>query len=305
MLYEKEKERKSEFKIPASQIYYASTPREAEDLAEDALERIRRCQDDDILVGFDTEGSIEVLQLFFRINGEEWALVFQLNRIIVNGKAPESVNRLLLLNKVSYGAKKGNEEVIDVLRMCGIPDSAIKAVRIVEVQRCFEVIELMTRGMAKALAYLEHGRYTPSFSLPINPFIPIDKQRQEDLGLKTIFKFFFREATIEKTYKMRCPLFVHWPCLLSEMTTPMLEYAGTDAAVPHRIVFTACGAALWSIGLDWTDLIETVDLSMTRNRNGPFNSGRLLDLCSRAFNTNLTDVEAASQKLYPNLDAAR
>ena len=86
----KEKLEKEVFKVPIGMIHYADTPEEAENLAADALAKIRCCKDDDIPVGTDTEGSIKVLQLYFRIGKEEWAIVFQLNKIIKKAKEGDS-----------------------------------------------------------------------------------------------------------------------------------------------------------------------------------------------------------------------
>ena len=99
-MWEEEKQKIDEFKVPLEKIYYADSPEVAAKVSLDAIERINECKEDEIPVGFDTEGSIETLQLFFSIDGAEWGVVFQLNRIIINGRAPEEMCRLLTHCKI-------------------------------------------------------------------------------------------------------------------------------------------------------------------------------------------------------------
>ena len=120
------------------------------------------------------------------------------------------------------------------MEMCGIEEENIRKTRIVETQRCFESIEMISRGRNHAHRYFEFGIYAPNYRLPKNPFVPLDKQRQEDLGLKMIFRFFFPQETIPKLYEMRCPIFVDWACLFTEMSDEMLIYAAGDAATGLR-----------------------------------------------------------------------
>ena len=121
----------------------------------------------DVLVGFDTEGSIKVLQLFFDFGDCNYTIVFQLNHLIRNNTVPEEPKRLLTSNYRLHG-KKVNEKLVDIVSMCGTQPPTIARI-------------LQTRSL---LALIHATK---------NPFITIEEQRQEDLGLKTIFHFFSRE----------------------------------------------------------------------------------------------------------------
>lgn len=295
-MWENEKEEKVEFKIPVSQISYADEIDDANSLAARAIKDLNE-RNGDSLVGFDTEGSIKVLQLFFSFEGKEYAQIYQLNKIVVDGQAPEDLVLLLTDDRIIYSGKKVNDEIVDVLRMCGVKEEVVRKARIVEVQRCFEVIEMMARGVEKAHQYLIDGIYSPSYSLPKNPFVSRLKQRQEDLGLKTIYQFFFPQNTISKLLEMRCPLFCDWSCTTSEMTDVKLSYAAVDAGAGQR-ASSAGGGALKDLDLDWTDLVEGVNLEKARNQNGSFNSGRLARYVTRAHEGYLLNEEEEALKKF-------
>ena len=88
----------------------------------------------DVLVGFDTEGSIKVLQLFFYFGDSSYTIVFQLTRHQRNG------NAFSCIQTSSSREKKVNKELVDVMLMCGIQPPTIAQARFVEVQWCFETI---------------------------------------------------------------------------------------------------------------------------------------------------------------------
>ena len=272
--HETEKVKFAEFVVPEKDIYYATDSFDADKFATMAIADIEKESSDHVSVGFDTEGSIKVLQLYFTFNERKYALVFQLNKLIYNGKAPNGLVRLLSHPAIVFSGKKVNEEVIEVMTMMSIDEAVIARTKIVETQRCFELIEMISKGERFAFRYLEHGHYTPSYALPKNPFVAIDKQQQEDLGLKFIFRFFFPEETVSKLYEMRCPLFCDWSCLNKQMSQTMLQYAAGDAATGLRALFE-CHAALEEMGFAWTDLIERVDLNNSHNKNSPFESLQL------------------------------
>ena len=303
VMWENEKKEMAEFTIPSERISYADDRDDANRMAADAIKDISQ-QEGDSLVGFDTEGSIKVLQLFYSFEGREYAQIYQLNKIIVDGRAPEKLIKLLTLDEIVFSGKKVNDEIIDVLGMCGVKEEDVAKARIIEAQRCFEVIEMVAKGIDKAHQYLVDGIYSPSYSLPKNPFVSLLKQRQEDLGLKTIYQFFYPQSTISKLLEMRCPLFCDWSCTASEMTNEKLAYAAVDSGAGHR-ASSACGNALEVFGLNWTDLVEKVDMKKGRNRNGPFDSGRLEIFISRAQEKYLLNEEEEALKEFRQFWAQR
>lgn len=285
----KEKEIKEMLEVQLDNIQYAGDSFDAFEYADKAIKDLDRATGR-VLVGFDTEGSIKTLQLYFGFKDKEYSQIYHLNKFLDNERARLRLRDLLLHEKIVFTGKSVNDELIDVLQMCGVLDVYIESSRIIESQRCFEVVELAVRNSKKALAYLEHGQYSPSFHFPKDPFVAIDKQKQENLGLKTIFKLFLPRMTMSKCYEMRCPYWVDWACLFEPMTDEMKKYAAGDAAAGLRIA-VACGEALNRLGMSWEDLIETVDMEMIQDRNGPFLSGRLAAFFRRAVESRLSEEE--------------
>ena len=160
----KELKERREFKVPIDRIRYADDRDTADRIAQSAINDLDREKAGKVLVGFDTEGSIFVLQLFFRFGDREYARIFQLNRIIVDGEAPKNLIRLLTHPKVVFTGKNVNGEAIEVLRMCGAGEEFVKKIKIIENQRCFETIEMAAKGDEYARDYLSYGRYHPSFA---------------------------------------------------------------------------------------------------------------------------------------------
>ena len=64
--------------IDIKDIRYADNYVDADRLAGNILRWLQRMRENDVIVGFDTEGSITVLHLFFQINAQ----VYQLNKIL-------------------------------------------------------------------------------------------------------------------------------------------------------------------------------------------------------------------------------
>ena len=278
------------FEVDVNNIRYADNYADADRLADDILRRLQRTREEDVIVGFDTEGSITVLQLFFQINGRDFAQVYQLNKILKENKSPPNLIKLLTDERMVFAGKAVNGEVIEVMRMCRVDEQAIRKMRIVEVQRIFETLEVICKSDRQAYGYFNHGTYIPSYSLPKNPFIPIDKQKQEDLGLDFLFRIFYPDGFLCKLYEMRCPLFIDWSCATANMSTEMLRYGASDAGAGHRTT-VAGSRAIERIGMNWTDVVEFVDLEETRNKNGPFNSGQLARFFERAKDDRLSEKE--------------
>lgn len=296
-----ERQVKEMIDIRIDTIEYAADPYDAKQFAERAIGDLDKAKGR-VLVGFDTEGSIKTLQLHFAFADREYSQIYQLNKILHDDSARRRLRELLLHAKIIFTGKSVNEEIITVLQMCGAKDVDVMQTRIIESQRCFEVVEMITRGNGTAVRYLEDRHYSPSFHLPKNPFVPLDKQRQEDLGLKTIFKFFHRKMTMSKRYEMRCPYWVDWACRLPEpgMTNEMKCYAAGDAFAGYRVAKT-CGEALSRLGFSWEDLIENVDMTLTRNLNAPFNSGRLSAFFRRAVEVRLSRDETDNLRRFRNV----
>ena len=286
----------SEFQVPLEDIRYASDSFDANKFASEALIDIAK-EGCDVYCGFDTEGSIKVLQLDFAFGSRTYSHVYQLNKIVYDGKAPEKLQELLAHENLVFTGKKVNDELIEVLEMCGVEPERIRTARIVETQRTFEVIEMVARGDRYAYKYLEFGQYSPDYALPKDPFAPIDKQKQEDLGLKTLFRFFYPKETISKCYELRCPLFVDWSCLNEEMTDRKLKYAATDGATGRRALEKG-DTILRPLGFGWTDLIERVDMEMSRNKNGPFLSGKLAQHFRKAMEKDLSRSESEGLEAF-------
>ena len=84
-MWKVELERYSEFSIPIDNVFYADDSFDVEHAlrAVDDVNNVGK----DVLVGFNTEGSIKVLQLFFNFGNSSYTIVFQLTRHQRNGNA--------------------------------------------------------------------------------------------------------------------------------------------------------------------------------------------------------------------------
>ena len=67
--------------VPLKDIKYADTPEDAEILAAMFLDAFARRRRNHYLVGFDSEGELDTVQLFTRLDGRRYAVVLQLNFI--------------------------------------------------------------------------------------------------------------------------------------------------------------------------------------------------------------------------------
>ena len=151
-----------EFWVPLADIRRASDSYDANLIAAAAIRHIEN-EKGYVRCGFDTEGSIKVLQLHFNFEHSSYSHVYQLNKFVRDGDAPEKLKELLTHPRIVFTGKKVNEEVIDVMKMCGVDEANIRTTRIVETQRCFESIEMISRGKSYAHRYFEFGIYAPNY----------------------------------------------------------------------------------------------------------------------------------------------
>ena len=113
-LFAQEVEEKPAFNVRFDLISYITSKADADSAAGRLLEKMEKSEKQYFIVGFDIEGTntpgkFEVLQLYTKVSGRKFALVFKMNKIVKGIKLPAQLERLITYDKcvfVGKGVKK-------------------------------------------------------------------------------------------------------------------------------------------------------------------------------------------------------
>ena len=120
-----EKNGKTVLKVDATQIRYAETPEQADEMASALVDALRSTGDEYFLIGTDVEGNYDTLQIYVRCMGEVFAYVFQLNFIVRNGLLPTVLTDFLSLPNLIFCGKLVEKEMMDFFRKFNFPQSRL------------------------------------------------------------------------------------------------------------------------------------------------------------------------------------
>ena len=120
------------FQFPGK-IQYIDRPSDANASARALLRDLKADDRDFPPVSIDFEGSGAVLQIYTVLNNVTHAYIFQVNKILKDGKLPEDVYEFLERKEVAYVGKDVEIELPEFLRKFGFPEKRFDDLHIIDV----------------------------------------------------------------------------------------------------------------------------------------------------------------------------
>ena len=278
------------FKVDPRQIDYADVPMESDLYTERLLKAINTSNHDLLFLGFDTEGDLDVLQIYAKINDYERALIFQLNFIAVQGKLPEGLVQILTHPCVVFIGKLVELEAVALFEKFGIehdPQSRIKYVDILDLIR---VCDLFSRSsLDDAICFAGGGEFKPTQAER-----GIKHDALGNAGVRAGMSY-FTDFVIDKRVRHVHPHQVDWSRQDKaaqnklQMTDTMKGYCTADAKAPFLMLLAAAKLTRFTP----SDFVRLARLSPKIGSPKEFINGKM-ELVFTSFKRNSPTPEISS-----------
>ena len=226
---------KSLLQVQPDQILYADTPEKADELARILINVVREFGSDYVPVATDTEGNLDVLQIYIRSGGEVYAYVFQLNFITREGKLPPVLTEFLSLPNLIFCGKLVEQEMMAIFRKFNFPPDRLNHTLVIDVLTLVRLCDLFgRRSFEAAVDYCELGVFH------VNSDVPEDADRDalENAGIRACANYFLN-GVVDKRVKWVHKNHRDWSRRVpnhksgGKMTGGMLVYCTTDTLIPY------------------------------------------------------------------------
>lgn len=237
-LYQKDLLTRDLFQADYKNIQYFDKPDTADDCAKTLINAMTDDFQEYYFFGFDAEGKnserahfgFDVFQIYTKVNGSEFYLIFNVARILVDGQLPQHLFSLFDDRRIVLIGKDVKPEAIGFLMEFGFSQSRINSLKVHDVLTSLRLSCLLSRpSIEDAIEFVTNFSYTPITQYKIGILNDI----YENASLLLIFHY-FRPDTIDKRKLHVHPTKVDWSCSRNNqhthnlMTRPMRIYAATD-----------------------------------------------------------------------------
>ena len=165
------------FQISVDIIEYADDPLEADRLADILSRAVEANKNQFIFFGFDLEGDADTLQIYTKLGGREFPLMFQLSLINDNEQLPNKLRVLLNNKRIVFIGKNSRKDAIDFFNKFNFPDERKDEYFYVDTLHLIRFCCVFGRdNIDDAVTYCQNGHYLAD---PDRILRPLDKPFEE------------------------------------------------------------------------------------------------------------------------------
>ena len=285
--------------IEPDQISYADTPAVCDELASTLVDAFRESGSEFLIIGIDTEGDYDTLQMYTRIGGKTFAFFFQLSLAAPGNLLPPMLFELLNLRNVVFAGKNVEKEMLDLFLRYGFDTDRLDNVLVIDVLTLVRVCDVFGRQQFEdAVDFVENG----CFRINADVVEGAVADALVDAGIRAVSNYFL-DGIVDKRVRHVHKNRVDWSLKRNlattgnRITSEMLSYGVTDAMVPFDCVRKA---AEW-LNVAMHDFAKFARRNPKLDPDNPFFNERLLsiarDLSSKGlFTRELKEIHRQLRK---------